>query len=435
MLSALNILIIITLTFLVLYKEKYFLFAILYSLFIPHDLVYKNLASGMEFILLSYFFIVFLFTRFYSGLGFRLDTFSKLSLLLALVISLFACVTALRIGELHPNLIFYSIGYFCFPFIYLILLNTIHRHNLDGKRVIIFSIAMVLIVAAALAGPALDFLFFETAESANAFFLMEQGGGYIWLGGINARARLLGVCILFFFTVLAHRVEWKKIMLMLPVLIPSFFILISYTSRSAVLALVLSIVSFFIINIFSSKNSSFEKIKYILFTISSSLVLISIVFLNENFIDKVLVLFIPTATSEFAFVRYEVIIEVLKAAQDTLFFGNGFLHNNLDPGAYDSHILSTGKRAHNLVAALILDTGIFGMTVFILVVSSMFQIFNQYRVMTINNEIYFGIVFSQIIYFLSSSLFTDSVIFRPKTTIFLLISLAIVSNRNFELNK
>ena len=124
MLNLLNILIIIILTFLVLYKEKYFLLAILYSLFIPHDLVYENLASGIEFFLLSYFFVLFLFTRFYSGLSFRIDNFSRLTILLALIMSFYACVTALRIGELHPNLIFYSIGYFCFPFIYLMLINS-----------------------------------------------------------------------------------------------------------------------------------------------------------------------------------------------------------------------------------------------------------------------------------------------------------------------
>ena len=432
MLNIINILFIVFLTFLVLYKEKYFLLAILYSLFIPHDLVYENLASGMEFILIAYFFALFVFTRFYSGLRFRIDSFAQLTLLMALIMSLYACVTALRIGELNPTLVFYSIGYFCFSFIYLMLLNTIDRHNLDDKRIILFSIIILAIITAALAGPALEFLFFESSGEANAFFLLEQGGGYIWLGGINARSRLLGVCILFMFTVLAHRVELKKILLMIPILIPSFFILISYTSRSAVLALMLSIASFFLINIFSNKNSGYEKFKYLMFTVITGLGLISIVLLNQNFIDKVLVLFIPQVGSEFAFVRYEIINEVLKSAQDTLFLGNGFLHNNLDPNAYESNILSTGKRAHNLIAALILDTGVFGLTVFSMVLISMFRIFNRYRTSFLYNSFYSSIVFPQIVYFITSSLFTDSVIFRPRATIFLLIFLALLSNMNYK---
>ena len=432
MINILNILIILVLTLLVLYKEKYFLLAILYSLFIPHDMVYANLASGIEYLLLSYFFILFLFTRFYSGLNFRMDNFSRLTILLALIISLYACVTALRIGELHPSLVFNSIGYFCFPFIYLILLNTLDSHNIDDKKIILFSIIMLAIITAALARPAIEFLFFESSGEANAFFLLEQGGGYIWLGGINARARLLGVCILFLFSILAYRVEFRRILLMLPILLPSFFILISYTSRSAVLALVLSIISFFLINIFTRKNDNYQKAKYLIFTVVTGIALISIVFLNQNFIDKVLVLFIPQVGTEFAFVRYEIINEVLKSAQDTLFLGNGFMHNNLDPSAYDSYVLSTGKRAHNLIAGLILDTGIFGFTVFTMMMISMLSIFNRYRLLHSGSQAYLSIIFPQIIYFMSSSLFTDSVIFRPRATIFLLIFLALISNISYK---
>ena len=219
---------------------------------------------------------------------------------------------------------------------------------------------------------------------------------------------------------------------MVPILIPSFFILISYTSRSAVLALILSIVSFFVVNIFSNKNSGYERFKYIMFTMITGSALVSIVLLNQNFIDKVLVLFIPQVGTEFAFVRYEIINEVLKSAQDTLFLGNGFLHNNLDPNAYESSILSTGKRAHNLVAALILDTGVFGLTIFSLVLISMFRIFNRYRSSFLRNSFYLSIVFPQIVYFVTSSLFTDSVIFRPRATIFLLIFLAVLSNLNYK---
>ena len=178
--------------------------------------------------------------------------------------------------------------------------------------------------------------------------------------------------------------------------------------------------------------SRYEKFKYLMFTVITGLALISIVLLNQNFIDKVLVLFIPQVGSEFAFVRYEIINEVLKSAQDTLFLGNGFLHNNLDPNAYESNILSTGKRAHNLIAALILDTGVFGLTVFSMVLISMFRIFNRYRTSFLYNSFYSSIVFPQIVYFITSSLFTDSVIFRPRATIFLLIFLALLSNMNYK---
>tara|TARA_B000000477_G_C6002844_1_gene189831 strand:- start:45 stop:584 length:540 start_codon:yes stop_codon:yes gene_type:complete len=169
-----------------------------------------------------------------------------------------------------------------------------------------------------------------------------------------------------------------------------------------------------------------------MFTMITGSALVSIVLLNQNFIDKVLVLFIPQVGTEFAFVRYEIINEVLKSAQDTLFLGNGFLHNNLDPNAYESSILSTGKRAHNLVAALILDTGVFGLTIFSLVLISMFRIFNRYRSSFLRNSFYLSIVFPQIVYFVTSSLFTDSVIFRPRATIFLLIFLAVLSNLNYK---
>ena len=108
------------------------------------------------------------------------------------------------------------------------------------------------------------------------------------------------------------------------------------------------------------------------------------------------------------------------------------MHNNLDPNAYDSHILSTGKRAHNLIAALILDTGIFGLSIFALVLISMFRIFNKYRLNLSSNQAYLSILFPQIVYFISSSLFTDSVIFRPRATIFLLITLALISNFNYK---